>query len=120
MSNAVELVVMGARGRMGQMVLSACAKALREKPGSLKVLAGVEMQGTVAPGGSVTVDGVTWPYTKSICAPGLSGFRTQCAVNKVAIEHPEVFKGFDLRDSEGHYVDSIHRFLIENQGKLRR
>jgi phospholipase C len=69
---------------------------------------------------SVTVDGVTWPYTKSICAPGLSGFRTQCAVNKVAIEHPEVFDGFDLRGSEGHYIDSIHRFLTENQGKIGR
>ena len=67
---------------------------------------------------AVTVDGERWPYTKSICAPGLSGFRTQCPVNDVAIQRPEVFKGFDLRDSEGAYIDSIHRFLIENQGKI--
>ena len=66
---------------------------------------------------SVTVGGETWPYTKSICAPGVSGFRTECAVNNVAIQRPEIFKDFDLRDSEGAYLDSIHRFLIENQCK---
>ena len=67
---------------------------------------------------AVSVGGERWPYTKSICAPGLSGFRTQCAVNDVAIKRPDIFKGFDLRDSEGAYLDSIHRFLIKNQGKV--
>jgi hypothetical protein len=67
---------------------------------------------------AVTVGGERWPYTKSICAPGVSGFRTDCAVNGVAIQRPEIFKGFDLRDSEGAYLDSIQRFLVANQGKL--
>jgi phospholipase C len=67
---------------------------------------------------AVSVGGERWPYTKSICAPGISGFRTQCAVNDVAIKRPDIFKGFDLRDSEGAYLDSIHRFLIKNQGKV--
>jgi phospholipase C len=67
---------------------------------------------------AVTVGGERWPYTKSICAPGISGFRTECPVNSVALQRPEMFEGFDLRDSEGAYIDSIHRFLAANQGKL--
>jgi phospholipase C len=67
---------------------------------------------------AVTVNGERWPYTKSICAPGLSGFRTQCPVNNLAVQHPEIFEGFDLRGSEDAYIQSIHRFLIENQGKI--
>jgi phospholipase C len=68
---------------------------------------------------SVAVGGETWPYTKSICAPGLSGFRTHCPVNDAANKSPEMFKGFDLRGSEDQYLDSIHRFLAENQGKIK-
>jgi hypothetical protein len=67
---------------------------------------------------AVTVAGERWPYTKSICAPGLSGFRTSCPINEVANKHPEMFKGFDLRTSEGRYLDSIHRFLAEHQGRV--
>ena len=48
---------------MGQNVLSACAKAVREKPGSLKVIAGVETQGA---SGSITVDGLEVPLTDSL------------------------------------------------------
>jgi phospholipase C len=77
-----------------------------------------EHDGTTGDVTAVTVGGERWPYTKSICAPGLSGFRTDCAVNGVAIQRPEYFKGFDLRDSEDNYLDSIQRFLIENQGKI--
>jgi phospholipase C len=68
---------------------------------------------------AVTVAGERWPYTKEICAPGISGFRANCPMNDLANKYPEMFKGFDLRDSEGSYVDSIHRFLSENQGKIR-
>lgn len=67
---------------------------------------------------AVSVNGETWPYTKSICAPQVSGFRTKCAVNEVAIKRPEVFEGFDLRGSEEAYIDSIHRYLVKNQGKV--
>jgi phospholipase C len=74
---------------------------------------------------AVTVGGETWPYTKSICAPGVSGFRTTgdrsgCAINDVANKRPEFFKGFDLRGkSEELYLESIHRFLDENQGRIK-
>jgi phospholipase C len=64
---------------------------------------------------AVTVAGERWPYTKAICAPGVSGFRADCPVNNAAIQRPEIFEGFDLRDSEGAYIDSIHRFLTKNQ-----
>jgi 4-hydroxy-tetrahydrodipicolinate reductase len=73
MSNPVEIVVLGAKGRMGQMVLSACAKALREKPGSLKVLAAVEYKGSGA-SGTLTVDGLEVPFTEdleSVLKPGV-------------------------------------------------
>ncbi|HEY5928626.1 MAG TPA: alkaline phosphatase family protein [Kofleriaceae bacterium] len=70
---------------------------------------------------SVAVAGETWPYTKSICAPGVGGFsadRSHCPMNDAAIKRPEIFKGFDLRSSEGLYLDSITRFLAENQKKI--
>lgn len=76
MSNPVEIIVLGAKGRMGQMVLSACAKALREKPESLKVIAAVEYKGCPgadAPGATVTVDGLTVPFTddlEAVLKPG--------------------------------------------------
>ena len=67
---------------------------------------------------SVTIAGVTWPYTKSICAPGLSGFRADCPVNNLANQHPEIFEGYDLRDSESQYLDTITNFLRDNQRKI--
>lgn len=76
MSNPVEIIVLGAKGRMGQMVLSACAKALREKPGSLNVLAAVEYKGCPganAPGATLNVDGLEVPFTDdlaSVLKPG--------------------------------------------------
>jgi 4-hydroxy-tetrahydrodipicolinate reductase len=63
MSTPVEIIVLGAKGRMGQNVLAACAKAEREKPGSLKVIAGVEAAGAT---GSITVDGLEVPLTDSL------------------------------------------------------
>jgi 4-hydroxy-tetrahydrodipicolinate reductase len=68
MTTPVEIIVLGARGRMGQNVLAACAKAEREKPGSLKVISGVEARGTVAAGGTVTVDGLEVPLTDSLAS----------------------------------------------------
>ncbi len=65
MSNPVEIIVLGARGRMGQNVLSACAKVEREKPGSLKVIAGVEAAGAA---GTITVDGLEVPLTDSLAS----------------------------------------------------
>ena len=68
MSNPVEIIVLGAKGRMGQMVLSACAKTLREAPGSLKVLAAVEYKGCPGAGGTLTVDGLEVPLTDDLGA----------------------------------------------------
>jgi 4-hydroxy-tetrahydrodipicolinate reductase len=66
MPTPAEIIVLGAKGRMGQMVLSACAKALREKPGSLKVIAAVEAAGTPGTGGTLAVDGLEVPFTDSL------------------------------------------------------
>ncbi len=66
MSSPVEIIVLGAKGRMGQMVLAACAKALREHPGSLKVIAAVEAPGTPGTGGTLAVDGMEVPFTDSL------------------------------------------------------
>jgi 4-hydroxy-tetrahydrodipicolinate reductase len=66
MSNPVEIIVLGARGRMGRNVLAACARHLRDNPGSLKVLAGVEVKGTVAPGDTVTEEGLQVSLTDSL------------------------------------------------------
>jgi 4-hydroxy-tetrahydrodipicolinate reductase len=73
MSNPTEIIVLGAKGRMGQMVLSACAKTLREKPGSLKVIAAVEYKGCPGASGTLTVDGLEVPFTddlESVVKPG--------------------------------------------------
>lgn len=76
MSNPVEIIVLGARGRMGQNVLAACAKVLREKPGTLSVVAAVEYKGCPGadvPGATLTVDGLTVPFTDdlaSVLKPG--------------------------------------------------
>jgi 4-hydroxy-tetrahydrodipicolinate reductase len=59
---------------MGQMVLSACAKALRERPGSLKVVAAVEYAGCPGTGGTLAVDGLEVPFTdnlESVLRPGV-------------------------------------------------
>lgn len=66
MSNPVEIIVLGAKGRMGQMVLSACAKALRERPGSLKVVAAVEYKGCPGATGTLAVDGLEVPFTDDL------------------------------------------------------
>ncbi len=60
---AVDIVVMGARGRMGQMVLSACSRKLKAEPGCLRVLAGIEAPGQASPDETVTVEGLQVPVT---------------------------------------------------------
>jgi len=55
----VEIIVLGAQGRMGRMVLSACAKILREKnPSPLSVIAAIESKGKPDIGQKFTVDGL--------------------------------------------------------------
>ena len=55
----VEIIVLGARGRMGQMVLWACAKILREKGStSLAVIGAVEAKGNPSIGQILSVDGL--------------------------------------------------------------
>jgi len=55
----VEIVVLGARGRMGQMILAACAKILREKrPAPLAVIAAVDAKGAPGVGQKFAVDGL--------------------------------------------------------------
>ena len=54
----VEIVVLGANGRMGQMILSACAKAMREKTASLSVIGAVEARGAPGVGQKIKVDAI--------------------------------------------------------------
>lgn len=63
---ATDIVVMGARGRMGQMVLAACARRLKAEPGCLRVIAGVEAPGQIREGESLTVEGLSVPLTDQI------------------------------------------------------
>jgi 4-hydroxy-tetrahydrodipicolinate reductase len=65
-SSPVEIIVLGARGRMGRNVLAACARHLRDNPGSLKVLAGVEAKGTVAATDTVSEEGLQVSLTDSL------------------------------------------------------
>lgn len=58
-----ELVVMGARGRMGQMILSACARKVKNEPESLHVIYGTEAPGQVKPNETLTVEGLTVALT---------------------------------------------------------
>ena len=54
-----ELVILGARGRMGRMVLSACGKILREKhPAPLAIIGAVESVGAPGIGQKFKVDGL--------------------------------------------------------------
>jgi 4-hydroxy-tetrahydrodipicolinate reductase len=70
----VEIVVLGAKGRMGQMVLSACAKLLREKsPPPLNVIGAVEAAGSPFVGRTLTVDGLEVAVTdqlETVVKPG--------------------------------------------------
>jgi 4-hydroxy-tetrahydrodipicolinate reductase len=70
----VEIVVLGAKGRMGQMVLSACAKLLREKsPPPLNVIGAVEAAGSPFVGCTLTVDGLEVAVTdqlETVVKPG--------------------------------------------------
>jgi 4-hydroxy-tetrahydrodipicolinate reductase len=53
-----EIVVLGARGRMGQMVLQACAQKIRANPGSLRVVGAVESPSSPYIGQPTGVDGI--------------------------------------------------------------
>lgn len=53
-----EIVVLGAKGRMGQMVLQACAQKIRNNPGSLRVVGAVEAPSSPHIGKSTGVDGI--------------------------------------------------------------
>lgn len=66
--STTDIVVMGARGRMGQMVLAACSRRLKSEPGSLRVLAGVEAPGRVGPGETTTVEDLQVPLTDNVAA----------------------------------------------------
>ncbi len=62
-----EIIVMGARGRMGQMVLAACARLLRDKrPGPLAVIGAVEAKGSPGIGQKLVVDGLEVLLTDSL------------------------------------------------------
>jgi 4-hydroxy-tetrahydrodipicolinate reductase len=103
----VEIIVLGAKGRMGQMVLAACAKALREKPGSLKVIAAVEYAGCPGAGGTLALDGLEVPFTDSLASvlkPGavLIDFTTKessldalAAAERAGAAHVLCTTGFD-------------------------
>jgi 4-hydroxy-tetrahydrodipicolinate reductase len=55
----VEIIVLGAQGRMGQMVLATCAKILREKhPAPLSVLGAIESKKAAGIGQKFSVDGL--------------------------------------------------------------
>ncbi len=64
----VEVVVLGARGRMGQMVLAACAKLLSEKqPAPLTVIGAIEAKGGQHPfGQNPAFAGIDIPLTDSL------------------------------------------------------
>jgi len=62
-----EIIVMGARGRMGQMVLAACARVLREKrPAPLSVIGAVEAKDAPGIGQKLVVEGLEVPLTDSL------------------------------------------------------
>ncbi len=71
---AVEIVVLGAKGRMGQMVLSACANRLKANPGSLRVVGAIESP--------------TSPYLGT--AVGIEGLDILCTDKLEAVLHPGV------------------------------
>ncbi len=55
---AAEIVVLGAKGRMGQMVLQACAQKMRANPASLRVVGAVESSASPYLGQKTGVDGI--------------------------------------------------------------
>jgi 4-hydroxy-tetrahydrodipicolinate reductase len=64
---STEIIVLGARGRMGQMVLAACAKILRGKqPAPLTVIGAVASKGAPGIGQKLTVDGLEIALTDSL------------------------------------------------------
>ncbi len=71
---AVEIVVLGAKGRMGQMVLSACANRLKANPGSLRVVGAIESP--------------TSPYLGT--SLGIEGLDVLCTDQLEAVLHPGV------------------------------
>jgi 4-hydroxy-tetrahydrodipicolinate reductase len=63
----VEIVVLGASGRMGQMVLATCAGILREKhPAPLSVIGAVEAEGVPDIGRKLVMDGLEIGLTDSL------------------------------------------------------
>jgi len=64
---SVEIVVLGARGRMGQMILAACAKAIRENSvAPLCVIGAVEAKGAPGVGQKMIVEGLEVTVTDSL------------------------------------------------------
>ncbi len=55
---AVNIIVLGPKGRMGQMVLSACAKILQKNPTALKVVGAISSPNSSTIGQSVGVEGL--------------------------------------------------------------
>lgn len=61
-----KIVVMGARGRMGQMVMAACARKEKAEPGSLTVSYAVEAPGFTGGETHVVVEGLKAPLTDNL------------------------------------------------------
>ncbi len=107
MPNPVEIIVLGARGRMGQNVLAACARHLRENPGSLHVAAGVEATGMLGSWDTLSVQGLEIPLTdslESVLKPGSviidfttvdSSLAALAAAEKAGAAHVLCTTGFD-------------------------
>ncbi len=57
-TNSLEVIVMGAKGRMGQMILSACAQSAQSPETAVKVIGAVEAPGGGFRGMSVGGDGI--------------------------------------------------------------
>jgi 4-hydroxy-tetrahydrodipicolinate reductase len=64
MSTPAQIIVLGAKGRMGRMVLEACVKIEREQPGTVDVLAGVDMQALVNE--AINLGGLSIPYSRNL------------------------------------------------------
>src|SRR4051812_13980522 len=75
MAGTAEIVVLGARGRMGQMVLQACAQKLRGNPSALKVIGAIEAPGSKHVGEKTGVEGIDVAITdqlEPLLRPGVS------------------------------------------------
>ncbi len=68
MTLPTQIIVLGAKGRMGQMVLQACAQKLKSHPQSLKVIAAIESPTSNFLGQKTGIDGIEIECTSDLNA----------------------------------------------------